>query len=77
MMLLHEAINLRYGLMEIASWMGLTFYGFCMVKWNVRKKKRKAVEEKRIKKMVPTDLHLSVDNVLESKFSSMRGAVVH
>lgn len=39
------------------------------------KKKRKAVEEKRIKKMVPTDL--SVDNVLESKFSSMRGAVVH
>lgn len=40
-------------------------------------KKRKAVEEKRIKKMVPTDLHLSVDNVLESKFSSMRGAVVH
>lgn len=38
-------------------------------------KKRKAVEEKRIKKMVPTDL--SVDNVLESKFSSMRGAVVH
>lgn len=28
MMLLHEAINLRYGLMEIASWMGLTFYGF-------------------------------------------------
>lgn len=41
------------------------------------KKKRKAVEEKRIKKMVPTDLHLSVDNVLESKFSSMRGAVVH
>lgn len=40
-------------------------------------KKRKAVEEKRIKKMVPTDLHLSVNNVLESKFSSMRGAVVH
>lgn len=40
-------------------------------------KKRKAVEEKRIKKMVPTDLHLSVDNVLESKFSSMRGTVVH
>lgn len=40
-------------------------------------KKRKTVEEKRIKKMVPTDLHLSVDNVLESKFSSMRGAVVH
>lgn len=40
-------------------------------------KKRKAVEEKRIKKMVPTDLHLSVDNVLESKLSSMRGAVVH
>lgn len=40
-------------------------------------KKREAVEEKRIKKMVPTDLHLSVDNVLESKFSSMRGAVVH
>lgn len=43
----------------------------------MRKKKRKAVEEKRIKKMVPIDLHLSVDNVLESKFSSMRGAVVH
>lgn len=40
----------------------------------MREKKRKAVEEKRIKKMVPTDLHLSVDNVLESKFSSMRGA---
>lgn len=40
-------------------------------------KKRKTVEEKRIKKMVPTDLHLSIDNVLESKFSSMRGAVVH
>lgn len=40
-------------------------------------KKRKAVEEKRIKKMIPTDLHLSVDNVLESKFSSMRGVVVH
>lgn len=40
-------------------------------------KKRKTVEEKRIKKMVPTDLHLSVDNVLETKFLSMRGAVVH
>lgn len=56
---------------------GFDFLWFLDGKVKCEGKKRKVVEEKRIKKMVLIDLYLFVDNVLELKFLFMCGVVVY